>query len=63
MDSFIRENLVVKRQSPGNPHDRFTIAGIRDGDIVGHLPAKKYTSFYNMTVMLDSVKSPERGAT
>ena len=52
---------MVKRKPPGNPHDRFVIAGIQDGDIVEHLPAKKYT-FDNTTVMLDSVKSPERGA-
>ena len=34
---FIGECLVIKRE-PDNRHDKFSVAVIHEGDVVGHLP-------------------------
>ena len=34
---FIGECLVIKRE-PGNPLNKFAVAVIHEGDVVGHLP-------------------------
>ena len=46
---FIGECLVIKRE-PDNRHDKFAVAVIHEGDVVGHLPrgiSKNISYFLN----------------